>query len=275
MIRVDDPHDERLADYRHLTDAEARRSIEARHGLFIVEGPLALERLLAGDHRIRSVLLSTSKADSLAGALDDALAARSAPVYVADRRVLESVAGFDVHRGVLASAERPAPRSLDELLTGARSVLVAEGVNDNENIGSLFRNAAALGVDAVLLDPACADPLYRRSIRVSSGWTLDLPWARVADAAECVTALRAGGWTTFALTPAPAAVDLDAALGPEVASRRVGWVVGAEGPGLRPATIDACDAAVRIPMRDGVDSLNVATSFAVAAAFLAAARGWG
>ena len=270
MITVDDPHDERLADYRHLTDAAARRSIETEHGIFIVEGPLALQRLLAGDHRVRSILLSTSKAPTLA----DALVGVSAPVYVAERALLESVTGYDVHRGVLAAAERPAPRSLDDLLVGARSVVLAEGVNDNENIGGLFRNAAALGVDAVLLDGDCADPLYRRSIRVSSGWSLEVPWTRVAEASECVAALRERGCTTLALSPGAGAVDIDAALAERAPLGCVVWVVGAEGPGLRRRTIDACDASVRIPMRDGVDSLNVATSFAVAAAFLAAQRGW-
>jgi tRNA G18 (ribose-2'-O)-methylase SpoU len=186
--------------------------------------------------------------------------------------VLARVCGYDVHRGVLAAADRPAPRTADEVIAGVGTVLVAEAVNDNENIGSLFRNAAALGVGAVLLDPACADPLYRRSIRVSSGWSMRLPHARVPDTAAALGALARAGVRTVALTPQPDALAVHDAAGSGVLAEPLALVVGAEGPGLSPATLASCDATVRVPMAPGVDSLNVATSFAVVAAFAAAAR---
>ncbi len=149
-----------------------------------------------------------------------------------------------------------------------------EGVSDNENVGALFRSAAALGLQAVLLDGACTDPLYRRSIRVSSGWTLRLPFARAATTTELLELLAAAGIRSVALTPSDGAVDVDRAAAAGLLDDPVALVVGAEGPGLSPATIAACDAAVRVPMAPGVDSLNVATSLAVVGAFAGARRGW-
>lgn len=272
MLTIDDPDDPRLDDYRHLTDAAARRVIEqggAEHGIFLVEGPVALQQLLRSGLRVRSVVLSPSRARSL-----EVDPTPACPVHVVERDVLSAVTGYDVHRGVLASAERPAPVAPAELLDGARRVLVAEAVSDNENIGSLFRNAAALGVQAVLLDAACADPLYRRSVRVSSGWSMRIPFARTETVGDLLEELHRHGVRSVALTPGEHARDVDRAAADGLLDDPVAFVVGAEGPGLSDATLGACDALVRVPMAHGVDSLNVATSFAVVASFAAARRRW-
>ncbi len=244
---VTDPDDPRLDDYRHLNDAAARRAVEGPdgRGVFIVEGAVALEQLLASEHRVRSVVLSPARAETLA----DRLRGRVEVVLVADREVLRSVTGFDVHRGVLAAGLRPPPADPQLLVRRAGRVVLLEGISDNENVGAVFRNAAALGIDAVLVDPACADPLYRRSIRVSSGWSLRM-------------------------TPASGALDVDDAAAAGALEDPVMYLLGAEGPGLRTESIDGADVAVRVPMAGTVDSLNVATSLAVVAAFAAARRGW-
>lgn len=273
MQTVTDPDDPRLDDYRHLNDAAARRAIEGSdgHGVFIVEGAVALEQLLASGHRIRSVVLSPARADALA----ERLLGRVDVVMVADRRVLQSVTGFDVHRGVLAAGLRPPPADARDVLRGARRVVLLEGIGDNENIGAVYRNVAALGIEAVLLDPACADPLYRRSIRVSSGWSMRVPSARVSDTGAALHLASTLGMRTVALTPAPGALAVDDAAAAGVLDDPVMLLLGAEGPGLRPESVAAADAAVRVPMADGVDSLNVATSLAVVASFAASRRGWG
>jgi tRNA G18 (ribose-2'-O)-methylase SpoU len=269
---VTDPDDPRLDDYRHLNDAAARRAIEGPdgHGVFIVEGAVALEQLLASHHRIRSVVLSPSRADALA----DRLAGRVDVVLVADRPVLQSVTGFDVHRGVLAAGVRPPPSAPADVLGSARRAVLLEGISDNENIGAVFRNVAALGIDAVLMDQACADPLYRRSIRVSSGWTLRVPSARVDDSAAGLRLASELGFRTVALTPATGALAVDDAATAAVLDDPVVLLLGAEGPGLRPGSIAAADVAVRVPMAGEVDSLNIATSLAVVASFAAARRSW-
>ena len=278
-VPLSDPADTRLDDYRHLTDAAARRAIEGRdgHGIFVVEGRLALRQLLRSGHRVRSVLSIPSRTaaveDELAGAGVEAGDA-TFPHLVAERGVLRDVAGFDVHRGVLAAADRAPLPGAAELLSGARRVVVVDGVNDHENLGALFRNAAALGVRAVLLDDTAADPLYRRSIRVSAGWTLRLPYARGGASAAIPDLLRRHGLRPVALTPGHGALPVDEAADRGVLDDPVALVVGAEGPGLPDATVAACDAAVRVPMHGEVDSLNVATALAVVAAFAAARRSW-
>lgn len=264
MIHVDDVDDERLAGYADLTDREARRHIEAGLGVFVVEGLVALRALLASDYPVRSVLSSARRIDDVA-AVTQGL---QAPVYVARPEVLAAVAGFDVHRGVLAlGGRRPAsdPADLLARVAGAagRLVVVTEGVNDHENLGALFRNAAALGAGAVRADPTTADPLYRRSIRVSAGHVLRLPFARLAPWPARLADLRQAGWFLLALTPqvdAPAIGPLVAGWDPVVP---VALLVGAEGPGLTPAAQTAADQRVRIPLAPGVDSLNVATAAAI------------
>lgn len=277
MQHIHDPADPRLQDYRHLTDAAARRAIEGAAGIFIVEGILALRQLLLSTHRIRSVLVSPTRLAAVRRELDQVGARRleGATVLVAERGIVEDVTGFDVHRGVLAAVDRPAAADPGAVLASARAVVVADGVNDHENLGALFRNAAALGLDAVLLDDAAADPLYRRSIRVSAGWAMRLPHARLGPSAGAPEVLHSHGFRTVALTPAPEAVPVDVAAARGLLQGPVALFVGSEGSGLAPEVIGACRAQVRVPMARGVDSLNVATSLAVVAAFAAASRGWG
>lgn len=271
MEKIDDPDDPRFDDYRHLTDAAARRSVtptESPHGIFVSEGLMALHQLLASGIAIRSVLLTPSRADHA----DDIPS--SVPVLIAERRTLERVCGYDVHRGVLAAADRPEPAAPARLISESQRILVLEGVSDNENVGALFRNAAAFGFDAVLMDRACTDPFYRRSIRVSSGWSMRIPHARVSDTASALSLLHSNGTRTLALTPSTDATAVDELASSALLADPVALIVGTEGAGLTEATIDACDRAVRVPMAGNVDSLNVATSFAVVAAFAAAQRHW-
>jgi tRNA G18 (ribose-2'-O)-methylase SpoU len=261
-VPVTDPGDPRLDDYRNLADARVRRRLEApdpaggEAGFFVAEGPTVIGRLLDSGRRVRSVLVDPPRL----ARLEPRLTALGAPVYVAERPVLAAACGFEVHRGALAAADRwplPAPKAL---LAGARRVAVLEGINDHENLGALFRNAAGLGVDAVLLCPRCADPLYRRSVRVSMGHVLSVPWTRVEPWPEALADVRRAGFTIAALTPAPDAEPLSSA-GTE---GRIALVLGAEGPGLSAAVVALADRRFRIPMTAGSDSLNVASAAAVA-----------
>jgi tRNA G18 (ribose-2'-O)-methylase SpoU len=272
-IEVDDAGDPRLADYRHLTDAAARAAVESGDdSCCIVEGVVALDRVLTAGVALRSVLVTPARAGSLGPLLDRVPV--DVPVLVAPRELLADVAGFDVHRGVLASASRAPDRPVAAVLASARRVAVTEGINDHENLGSVFRNAAGTGLDAVLLDDRSADPLYRRSIRVSLGWAAVLPHARTGPLPHGFAALRGAGFRVVALTPGPGAVPVDDAARSGLLDDRVALVVGSEGPGLTDATLSGADARVRIPMPAGTDSFNVATSLAVVAAFAAARRGW-
>jgi tRNA G18 (ribose-2'-O)-methylase SpoU len=254
--RVTDPDDPRLDDYRHLRDPSLRVTVERGRGLFTVEGRLSVEALLASPYRLRSVLVDERRLD----ALGTTLSGVAAPLYVVPHDVVGQVSGFAFHRGVLAAADRPAPRSVGDVLAGAARLLVVEGVNDVENLGALYRNAAAFGVQAVLLDPTAADPLYRRVVRVSMGHVLRIPTARVAEA-EWPAALGRLGVEVIALAPAGDETLADVA--PAVHDR---WavLVGSEGPGLTGAALAAAHRRVRIPMAPGVDSVNVATAAAIA-----------
>jgi tRNA G18 (ribose-2'-O)-methylase SpoU len=256
-IAIGDAADPRLADYTALTDAELRRRLEVARGVFIVEGRLAIESLLRSRYAVRSVLVSRRMHDRLARAL----AGVEAPVYVVDDHVLRATVGFDLHRGAVASAHRPPAPDLDPLIRSGSRLLVLEGVNDHENIGALFRNAAAFGVDAVLLDATCADPLYRRSVRVSLGHVLHVPFTPLVPWPHAIERLHGAGWTTVALTPSG---DETIAAIAAAAPHRVALLVGAEGPGLSAGAIAAAHHRVRIPLAAGVDSLNVATAAAIA-----------
>ncbi len=254
-----DPADPRLADFRDLTRADRRPDRPGGRGLVLAEGTVVVRRLLASSYPTRAVL---GIARRVADLTDDLGAGAPAdlPAYVTDADAMARIVGFHLNRGVLASADRAPRVDPADLLAAARRVLVLEGVNDHENLGALFRNAAALGVDAVLVGPGCADPLYRRSVRVSMGHVLRVPFATV-DGAEAVTVLRAAGFHLVALTPGGEPHGWD-----EVASTdRVALLVGAEGPGLSDEALGAADRRLRIPMAAGVDSLNVATAAAVAA----------
>jgi tRNA G18 (ribose-2'-O)-methylase SpoU len=261
-VAIVDPADVRLDDYRRLSDARARRRMEAgdptsgHPGFFVAEGVTVIRRLLASGRRVRSVLVDPVRLAALAGDL----AGAAAPVYVAESGVLTAVAGFDVHRGALATADRWALPEPDALLRAARHVAVLEGINDHENLGALFRNAAGLGIDAVLLCPRTCDPLYRRSVRVSMGHVLSVPWTRLDPWPDALGRVGAAGFTAVALTPDPGAE----ALAPPAPEERVAVLIGGEGPGLSAAALAVADRRNRIPMTSGVDSLNVASAAAIA-----------
>jgi tRNA G18 (ribose-2'-O)-methylase SpoU len=256
IVEIDDPADPRVADFRNLSDADVRPD---RRGIVIAEGVNVVERLARSPYPMRAVLGVPARIDALRPALE----ALDAAAYVVDKWTLSQIVGFRVTRGVLASADRPPPVSSAALLTGSERLAVLEGLNDFENLGALFRNAAAFGVDAVLLGPTCADPLYRRSVRVSMGHVLHVPFA-VLDGPwpQSLEALR--DRTVLAMTPDPAATPLREIDVPQ----RWAVLLGAEGPGLSAGALAAADIRVRIPMADGVDSLNVATAAAVAFAHL-------
>lgn len=261
--RVDALDDPRLRDYVHLREPSRRMGVERERGIFTVEGRLSVEALLLSPYVVRSILVAEEHVVRVAAALGP-----DAPILSIPSAEMEQVTGVHFHRGVLAVGERPKLPSVADLVARATRLLVLEAVNDHENIGALFRNAAAFGVDGVILDPTTADPLYRRATRVSLGHVLHIPFARVADGAwpAVLDDVRAAGFTVLALTPA---ADADAmrvvAVDPPAA---VALLVGAEGPGLTAAAMAAADRRVCIPMATGVDSVNVATAAAIALAAL-------
>jgi tRNA G18 (ribose-2'-O)-methylase SpoU len=267
---VSDPEDPRLDPYRRLTDAAARVRSDAAAGIVVVEGVLALQRASTAGLALRSVVLTPGRVERLAPLVEGL--PPEVERLVADRDVLARACGYDVHRGVLAVADRPAPVSPDEVLGRSRRVLVTEAIGDQENLGALFRCAAALGIDAVLLDGRCADPWSRRVVRVSLGWATAVPHARLGPLPDGLDILARNRFRTVACTPTGTAVDAAAADG--LLDDPVALLVGAEGPGLTSAVLARSDARVSVPMADGVDSLNVATALAVVAAFAAARRGW-
>ena len=265
LVRIIDPADERLADYRDLRDVQLRRHVEAEHGLFLAEGEKVVRRALEAGHAPRSFLMAERWLDGLADVLD----ASEAPCYVVTEALAEEVTGFHVHRGALASlARRPLP-GVDEVLAGARSVLVLEDVVDHTNVGAIFRSGAALGFDAVLLSPRCADPLYRRSVKVAMGAVFSVPWTRLPDWYDALPDLSRRGLTTVALTLAADAVPVEEAV---AGLDRVALVLGSEGHGLSERWQAAADRRAVIPMRAGVDSLNVGAAAAVACYVTAARR---
>jgi tRNA G18 (ribose-2'-O)-methylase SpoU len=261
-VAITDPGDRRVDDYRELHDARARRRMERRSdddpGFFVAEGAHALERLLASGRRIRSVLVDGLRLEALGARL----AGLGAPVFVADQPTLRAVAGFPVHRGVLASADRwPLPDPAD-VMAGARRIAVLEDINDHENLGVIFRSAGSLGVDAVLLSPRCCDPLYRRSVRVSMGHVLAVPWTRLEPWPDALGAVVGAGFGLAAFTPSADAGSLREWR--PVAGERVAVLLGAEGPGLSPAALARADRRLTIPMRRANDSLNVGSAAAIA-----------
>jgi tRNA G18 (ribose-2'-O)-methylase SpoU len=257
-VAIDDPADPRVADYVALTDVELRKHREVSGGLFVAEGEKVVRRALGAGYVPRSVLLAPRWLDRMA----DVVEAVDAPVYVAAEDVLERVSGYRVHRGPLAAMCRPALPEPGELVRGAGRVLVLEDVVDHTNVGAVFRTAAAFGFDAVLLSPRCADPLYRRAVKVSMGAVLTLPWTRLTDWYAGPDLLRDAGLTVLALTPAPDAVPLPEVS--ETALNHCALLLGTEGDGLSRHWQDAADLRVRIPIAPGVDSLNLAAAAAVA-----------
>ncbi|MGH3366376.1 MAG: TrmH family RNA methyltransferase [Nocardioidaceae bacterium] len=265
LIEVDNPRDPRLADYVDLRDTQLRRSLEAEHGLFIAEGEKVVRRAVEAGHGVRSFVMAPRWLSGLSDVLDRA---GDAPCYVVDESVAEQVTGFHVHRGALASLQRRPLRTADEVLTGARTVVVLEDIVDHTNVGAIFRTAAAFGVDAVLLSPRCADPLYRRAVKVGMGAVFRMPYARMDRWYDGLAHLRTQGFSVVALTPAADAVPLDEA----VQSPRVALVLGSEGHGLTHRWLTSSDERARIPMGAEVDSLNVAAAAAVACYILTQRR---
>jgi tRNA G18 (ribose-2'-O)-methylase SpoU len=260
-IAITTPDDERLADYVSLTDVALRRRTEPERGLYIAESEKVIRRALAAGHRPRSYLMAQRWLTDLADLVEEA-EADGTPVFVGEHDVIEQLTGFHLHRGALASMQRPELPSLAEVTRDARRILVLEDIVDHTNVGAVFRSAAGLGVDAVLVTPRCADPLYRRSIRVSMGTVFQVPWTRVDPWPAGIDELRTLGFTVATLALADDAVSLDelAAHPPE----RLALVLGTEGDGLSRRTLEAADLTVTIPMAGGVDSLNVAAAGAVA-----------
>jgi tRNA G18 (ribose-2'-O)-methylase SpoU len=286
LITVEDPDDPRLRDYTGLTDVELRRKREPAEGLFIAEGEKVIRRAKDAGYEMRSMLLSAKWVDVMRDVIDEL----PAPVYAVSPELAERVTGYHVHRGALASMQRKPLPTADDLLQSARRVVVMEAVNDHTNIGAMFasgvqddagqrvaifegfvdhanlgaafRSAAALGIKAILLSPDCADPLYRRAIKVSMGAVFSVPYARFDSWPAGLDVLRDAGYDILAMTPDEKATPLDK-LNPE-RFERCAIMLGSEGHGLSTYALRAADEWVRIPMSAGIDSLNVAAASAVA-----------
>ncbi len=259
VVDITDPADTRVDDFRDLNSVDRRPDLPTGKGLVIAEGVLVVQRMVASRFAPHAFLGT----DRRLAELGPDLAEVTAPFYRASAEVMAEVVGFHLNRGVLAAARRPPEQTASEIVAGARTVAVLEGVNDHENLGSIFRNGAGLGVDAVIFGAGCADPLYRRAVRVSMGHALLLPYARAARWPDDLQMLRDNGFRILAMTPDPAARVLAEVLG-DLTGDKVAILVGAEGPGLTAAALRASDARVRIPMSRGTDSLNVATAAALA-----------
>ena len=257
VIRVDDPDDPRIAAYRNVPDPD----LLIKSGLFVAEGRLVVRRLIEGRRfSVRSVMVN----EAALVPLHEFLAAHhDLPVYLVPQAVMNAITGFNIHRGCLAIAERPRPREWREVISGGRRVIALERIGNADNIGSVFRSAAAFGVDAVLLERTCADPLYRKAIRTSMGAALTMPYAEAEPFLEVLRELGRNGWVTIGMTPAPTALPIRP-LSLTLSDRPIAVVVGNEGEGLSEAALDACTHRARIPMTRDVDSLNVATAAAIA-----------
>ncbi|BBX41847.1 TrmH family RNA methyltransferase [Mycobacterium simiae] len=259
---VNDPDDPRLDDFRDLNSIDRRPDLPTGKGLVIAEGVLVVQRMLASRFTPHAFLGTDRRLEELK---DDLVRAEglAAPFYRTSAEVMARVVGFHLNRGVLGVARRVPEPSVAQLVEHARTIAVLEGVNDHENLGSIFRNAAGLGVDAVVFGSGCADPLYRRAVRVSMGHALLVPYARSADWPADLVKLHDRGFWLLAMTPDGSARPLVEAMS-AAREDRIAVLVGAEGPGLTPATLRLADVRVRIPMSRGTDSLNVATAAALA-----------
>jgi len=267
-ILLQDPADPRLVDYVGLTDVVLRTRIEPESGLYLAESEKVIRRALGAGHRPRSLLLAERWLEPMADLVAE-FGALGAPVFTGAPAVIEAVTGFHVHRGAIASMHRPALPAVADLIAGIAKdaqkrprIAIFEDIVDHTNLGAAFRSCAALGVDAVLVTPRAADPLYRRAVRVSMGTVFQVPWTRLASWPADVETVRAAGYTTVALGLTDDSLDLG-----ELTTRHPGplaLIFGTEGDGLKPATMAAADVVCRIPMSGGVDSLNVAAAAAVA-----------
>jgi tRNA G18 (ribose-2'-O)-methylase SpoU len=256
VLRVERIADPRLDDYRNVADPELVR----RRGMFVAEGRLVVQRLLESGHRVVSLLLNDAAYSSLRDRLDRI---PEVPIYVCSTDELASIVGFKLHRGCLALAARPADRAPADVVNGADLILALEGVTDADNVGSAFRNAAAFGAGAVLLNPACCDPLYRKAIRTSMGSVLQVPYARMSAWPAELSMLRAQGFTVVAMTLKRHAIDLQS-VARRKSRQRMALVIGGEGSGLTPEAESLADVLVRIPISAAVDSLNLATAAGIA-----------
>ncbi|MFC9993432.1 TrmH family RNA methyltransferase [Nocardia sp. NPDC127526] len=256
VIDIDDPADPRIADFRDLNSADRRPDLPGGKGLVIAEGVVVVQRMLASRFTPFALLGVSRRFEQL----EEDLAGVDVPYYRTSAEVMAEVVGFHLNRGVLAAARRPRELTAAEVLAQARTVAVLEGINDHENLGSIFRNAAGLGADAVLFGDRCSDPLYRRAVRVSMGHVLRVPFAQLPGLPGSLDMLRAKGFQIIALTPNPKAGTLATAM----TGDKVALLLGAEGPGLTEETMAASDIRARIPMTPGTDSLNVATAAAMA-----------
>lgn len=263
LVEIDDPADARLNDYTNLTDVQLRLAREPVEGLFLAEGEKVIRRALAAGFVPRSALMEPKWLPGLRSDLEH----HEVDVYLADEAALREVTGYRLHRGALAAfARRPLP-SVAEVLAGARTVVVLEDLVDHTNVGLVFRSAAALGADAVLVSPRCADPLYRRSVKVSMGAVFTVPWTQAQPWPWVLDDLAEAGFARLALTPADSAVSLsELDLPPDT---RRALLLGSEGPGLSADALTRVDTHIRIPMHNGIDSLNVAAAAAVACFVLA------
>ncbi len=258
IVPVESAADPRLRDYTGLRDVSLRKSLEAAHGLFIAEGEKVIRRAIAAGYPVRSFLMSSRWLPDLA---DVVAAGGDAPCYVLSPELLREVAGFEIHRGALASMDRVPLPPVEKVVAEARRIVVLEDVVDHTNVGAIFRGAAAFGIEGIVLAPRCADPLYRRSVKVSMGAVFTLPYARMTSWYDGLGELRRLGFGVLALTPAPDAVPIEQAA---TMRDRLALVLGTEGDGLSARWQAEADARVRIPISPTVDSLNVAAAAAVA-----------
>jgi len=261
VIWIEAADDPRVRDYFSLTDVALRRVLEPREGLYIAEGFKVIARALDAGHQMRSLLMAARWLDDGYADLVAQCHGDGIPVFVASAEVIESMTGYHLHRGALAAMHRPQVQDPTALVADAKRVVVLEDLVDHTNVGAVFRSAAALGVDAVFVTQRCADPLYRRSIRVSMGTVFQVPWTRIHNGQSGAALLREAGFVVAACALGNDAVSLDdlAASPPQ----RLALMLGTEGDGLTARTIEAADLSVRIPMAPGVDSLNVAAASAV------------
>jgi tRNA G18 (ribose-2'-O)-methylase SpoU len=268
-IAVNHPDDPRIEEYIGLRDHELRRRREAPGGdlagIFIAEGDLVVERAVRAGYKVRSVLVDATRAQPLTAAIGSEV-----PVYAAGPEVVRKITGMAMHRGLIASLDRGPEQRLDDVLDGAVRIVVLENVNNPTNLGVIARSAMGLGADALVLDPSCCDPLYRRASRVSMGEVFGLPWARAQRFPPGLDQIAEHGFELLALTPDPAAESIDdVAFAPD---EKVALVLGAEGPGLSDATLARIGRRLRIPLHGGVDSLNVGAAAAVACYVLGRGR---
>ena len=265
IIEITDFHAPELDPYARLTQNQLRNRLEPEKGIFIAESPKVIDRALDAGYKPVSLLMERKQITGPAAGILSRCG--DAPVYTADREMLAELTGFELTRGVLCAFHRPAPRPVEELCKNARRVAVLEGIVDSTNVGAIFRSAAALGMDAVLLSPSCCDPLCRRAVRVSMGTVFQVPWGQLGETPadwpeKGMDILHSLGFKTAAMALSDRSVSID---DEQLAKEpKLAIVLGTEGDGLAAGTIASCDYTVKIPMSHGVDSLNVAAASAVA-----------